>query len=130
MQYFKDTIINKPRIEFNVIGLSEVRLDPNLISLYELPGYNMFANSRNIHGGDVVLYVSDDHNATIVNHLNISEAFIETTGVQANTGKGKYLFLNVYRPPSGRFAYFYDVLSDILSSVYDRKYQSVYNKSH
>ena len=126
LQYFKDTIMQNSNLNINVIGFTEIRLNPSLSSLYELPGYHMFTNSRNVHGGGVSLYVARDYESTVVKDFTISDNSIETIGVQATVGTRKSIFLCVYRPPSGIFTTFQQVINDILSSVYEQNFEAIY----
>lgn len=61
---FKDTVMHT-NINFHVIGLTEIRLAPHLTSLYELPGYRMYANTRNVHGGGVAIYILNHYVSSI-----------------------------------------------------------------
>ena len=126
LQSFKDTILYSTSLNINVIALTEIRLDSHLSYLYDIPGYNLFTNSRNIHGGGVALYISSDYDLMVQNHLTISDSFIESLGVEASIVSKKYLFLCIYRPPRGNFGEFIPAMNDILSSVHEKNYQGVY----
>ena len=115
------TILYSTSLNINVIGFTEIWLDSHLSHLYNIPGYRLFVNSRNIHGGGVALYISSDYDLLLQNHLTISDSFIESFGVEASIATKKYLFLCIYRPPSGNFGEFISAMNDILSSVYEKK---------
>ena len=69
-QPFTDLILTNPGIKCNIIGFMETRLDHDLISLYELPGYTLFTQCRSRYGGGVALYVSEDYNCAMNNELS------------------------------------------------------------
>ena len=103
IKYFRDNIIHSISTKTNIIGLTEIRLDSHLASLYEFPGYHMYSNCRNVHGGGVALYVDRDCDSSMISDLVITEKFIESLGVEVTISTKKYLFLCIYRPPSGSF---------------------------
>ena len=111
---FKDTILYSTSLNINVIAFTEIRLESHLSYLYDIPGYNLFTNSRNIHGGGVALYISSDYDLLVQNHLTISDSFIESLGVEASIVSKKSLFLCIYRPPRGNFGEFITAMNDIL----------------
>lgn len=86
----------------------------------------MFSNCRNVHGGGVAMYVSNVYASSVVNHLTILHPFIETIGVETLVKTKKYLFLCIYRPPSGDIDSFLMTMTDILTSVHETKYQGIY----
>lgn len=90
MQYFTDTIMLNFNGNLSVLGLTETRLDSHLESLYELPGYQMYANSRIIHGGGVAMYVSSAYPSTTQNQVTISEPSLESIGVEMTILTKKY----------------------------------------
>lgn len=118
--------MHKTSINISVLGFTDIRLDPHLSSLYELPGYNMYNNWRNIYRGGVALYISSDFDSCIRKQFTISESFIESIAVETTISKSKYLFLCIYRPPSGNFNTFLNAMTDILSLAHADKYQDFY----
>lgn len=56
-QYFLDTVLSC-QINFDVLGLTETRLNAYISPLYTLPEYEMFTNNRNRFGGGVVIHIS------------------------------------------------------------------------
>lgn len=58
LQPFVDTILGNVSTKQYVLGLVEIRLSPHVFHLYQLPGYKIFTDSRNTHGGGVALYIS------------------------------------------------------------------------
>ena len=125
-QILQDTVLHNFENNFDVMGFTEIRLDPHMCSLYELPGYYMYTNSRNVHGGGVALYVSTDYNTSVLNQLEFSNPSIETLGVVTTIVDKKYLFLCIYRPPNGNFNDFLNVMTDVLSSVADLNFHGLY----
>lgn len=126
LQSFRDTILCNTILDITVLGFTEVRLDPNYVSLYELPGYIMYNNCRNVHGGGVSIYASSEYDSSIVNHLVKSESYIETVGVELTIGKNKCLFICIYRPPNGNFQNFLTTMTNILSSLYEKTYHNIF----
>ena len=84
--------------------------------LYELPGYYMYSNSRNVHGGGVAMYVINNYDSSVQSQLEISNSSIESFGVVTVIVEKKYLFLCKYRPPSGNFNNFLNVMTTSLKS--------------
>lgn len=126
LQYFKDLIINNISTKISVLGFTEVRLEPHLTSMYEIPGYSMYVNPRNINGGGVAIYVSDEYDSAVLGQLTFSELFIESLGVIASVASKKYLFVCIYRPPRGTFNSFLSTLNDILCLIFETKYHGVF----
>ena len=126
LQYFKDILMHNSSVNFKVIGFTEVWLDAHHSSIYELPGYCLYANSRNIHGGGTTLYVSDRYDSSVQNNLSISESYIETIGAETTITNRNYLFICIYRPPSGNFDSFMNSMNDILSHAIGKQYQGIF----
>lgn len=76
LQYFKDLIIYDSSVSLNVIGFTEVRLGAHHSSLYDIPGYLLFTNPRNIHGGGTALYVSERYVSHVQINITVSECCI------------------------------------------------------
>lgn len=126
---FVDLILDNTGATFDVIGLTETRLDSDLIPLYQLPEYNMFNQCRNRYGGGVTLYVSNSYSSTMMNEFSFVEPYLECVSVQCdvnnNTGK-KILYMCIYRPPNGNINCFINKMNEILSLVNDIKYYDIY----
>lgn len=125
-QSFKDIVLSSTSFNINIIGFTEIRLDPQFSFLYNIPGYSLLTNSRNVHGGGVALYVSSDYDSSVQDHITILEPFIESLGVEVSVELQNYLLVCIYRPPSGNFNEFIVAMNDILSSIFEKKYQGVY----
>ena len=106
LQLFKDSVLHDSAVNFDVLGFTETRLQPHLSSLYEIPGYNMFINSRNVHGGGVALYISNNFDSSEQTQLTVSDHFIETIAVEMSIKRKKYLFICIYRPQSSNLKQF------------------------
>lgn len=126
LQLLKDTVMYNSSIKFDIIGLTEIRLDSSLCTLYEIPGYNMFTCSRNVHGGGIALYISTDYDSSAQSQFTISEPFIEAIGIETIIVNKKYLSMCIYRPPNGNLDNFLSEMADILSSIIDKKYHGMY----
>lgn len=59
-------------IKSDVLGFAEIRLDSHMCSLNEIPGYHMFTGFRNVHGGEVALYISMDYDTTTQHIVNLT----------------------------------------------------------
>ena len=105
-QVMTDEILHISPVKFDVIGLTETRLDSHLCSLYQIPGYYMYSNPRNTHGGGVTIYMSSNLDSAIQNELTISESFIETVSVEVKILSKQCLFVCIYRPPNSSFVNF------------------------
>ena len=126
LQSFLDNVLCNVNIKHSIIGFTEIRLSPHLTSLYQLPGYKMFSNCRNTHGGGVSIYISDSYNATGVDKFFYQETFIESLGIHSTIMKKKTLILCIYRPPSGNMENFLTALSEMLCIAHDDKYQDIF----
>ena len=124
--FFVDTVLCKLKGEMNIIGLTETRLSPHLISLYPLPGYNLFTNCRNTQGGGVSLYVSDRFECTERPEFSKVINLIECIGVETLIMKRKTLLICIYRSPSGKLENFIEILTEMLSLAHDEKFQDIY----
>lgn len=102
MNAFKEFVLSDSSVKFDVIGLTEVRLDSSLSSMYHLPGYSIYSNARNVHGGGVALYVSDTYGVLLQNNLSFSLPSIETLAIEVNISSNRYLLICIYRPPNGK----------------------------
>lgn len=125
LQYFVDNIMHNSSFKLNIIGFTEIRLNPGITSLYNLPGYQLFVNTRNVYGGGVAIYVESELEASLLQELTISFDYIETVCIEVSNLPRKSLNICVYRPPNGNFANFCDTLSNILSSAYTKKYSHI-----
>lgn len=126
LQSFVDNILCNLNIKHSIIGLTEIRLSSHLASLYQLPGYKMFSNCRNTHGGGVAVYISDSYHATIVDKFSNLESFIESIGIHCTIMNKKALILCIYRPPSGNMEIFFKVVTEMLCVAHDDKYQDIF----
>ena len=93
-QYFSNTILLSS-FTSSALGLTDVRLAPHLSSLYQISGFALFSNSRNVHSGGVVLYVSNIYESSVSSHKIISEQFMESIGVEITISKRKCVLLYV-----------------------------------
>lgn len=126
LQCFKDVFINNHSLNINVIGLTEIRLEPHLSMLYDIPGYSMFVNSRNAHGGGVAIYVSDKYESLLLYQFTILDTCIETVGIETIISGRKHLFVCVYRPPSGDLKKFLDAMSNLLTTALENNFKCIY----
>ena len=71
-QYFSDTILHLS-FTFSALGLTKVRLAPHLSSLYLIPGFTLFSNSRNVHDVAGVIHVSNVYESYVFSDITISD---------------------------------------------------------
>lgn len=124
-QYFKDTMLSNSII-YDVLGLTETRLDSDISSLYNLPSHTMFSNNRNRYGGGVTVYLSNKYTGNMVDSFNYMEAFVECVGVEAKFNGKIFLFLCIYRPPQGNVDAFLNTLNEILVIAKDKNYNELF----
>lgn len=55
LQFFVDSAFGNTHVKLDILEFTETRLDPDLASLYQLPGYNLSNNCRHRYGGGVVM---------------------------------------------------------------------------
>ena len=95
IQSFIDLILANSCVRFDVIGFTETRLDYDLISVYQLPGYNMFTKCRNRNGGGVAVYITSNFYCTMLNEFSFIEPSIECLGVECIVAD-KTIFIYMY----------------------------------
>lgn len=106
LQYFVDNVVYHSDIKLNITGLTEIRLNQSISSLYNLPGYHLFVNARNVYGGGTAIYADSELEATLLSEFTISYDFIETVRIEVNFFLRKCVYMCVYRPPNGNFYQF------------------------
>lgn len=126
LQHFVDTLLTNFNTNYNILGFTETRLEHHLAPLYQLPGYCMYTNCRNTHGGGVAIYISNSLNSLALKNFTMMETWIETIAVQTLFCGKKSLLLCIYRPPSGNTNMFINTLTDILSEAYEQKFLAIY----
>ena len=125
LQYFVDNVMHTNSIKLNIIGFTEIRLNSSITSLYNLPGYHLFANTRNVYGGGVAIYADSELETTLKQEFTISHDYIETVCIEVLNFPRKCLNMCVYRPPNGSYSNFYDAMNNILSTAYAEKYSDI-----
>lgn len=94
-------IITKLRdalIHLDVLIFTEINLKKDLVSMYQLPGFEMFAACReNRRGGGILMYVHEDHvfqrESTFFTSCESLAGIVQVRGVRLQ-------LLAVYRPPT------------------------------
>ena len=81
LQVFNDSVVASHGVKLDIIGLTETRLDSDIMNLYNLPGYNMFSQNRSRYGGGVAIYTSDEYLSTPVCEFSLTEPSIECLGI-------------------------------------------------
>lgn len=64
-------------VTYDVVGLTETRLDADILILYALSSYKMFTNDRNRYGGGMAVYVSSRYTGCTVNVYSRMETFFK-----------------------------------------------------
>ena len=95
------------------MSINETHLDETVNDFeLEIPGFVIYRNDRNRHGGGVALYVRDDVKHKPRKDLTIPG--LESVWIEMSTPDNKdYLICSMYRPPSASAAY-YDKIIDNL----------------
>ena len=97
----------------DIISINETHLD-NTINNFEvnIPGFSMYRNDRNRHGGGVAFYVRENISHTLRADLSMSD--IESIWVEVNAPDGtSYLICSMYRPPSASHDYYDKMIENI-----------------
>lgn len=53
-------------MKFDSMGFSETRLENNIVSLFNIPGYNLYVNNRDRKDGGVCMHVSNIYNCSVL----------------------------------------------------------------
>ena len=64
----------------DILCFAETRLTKEIAPLFRVPGYSLFSNPRDTHGGGVAIYVKNVHSPTMLNELSLLEIEVETIG--------------------------------------------------
>lgn len=100
----------------DIISLTETCLGPE-INMGELSmvGYELFRNDRNMHGGGIAVYVSNDFKTDIINLQSQSEALLLKLSNRSCT----LFFLTIYRPPNNNDPLLIPLLLDEVNELID-----------
>ena len=96
----------------------------NVVSLYRMENYNIFANCRNTHGGGVAIYANKKYSAHVIKHLRMVRKELESIFLHAVVGREKYVIGCIYRLPNFDVECFLSTLSEILHVVKTEYYSS------
>ena len=106
---------------FDVLGLAETNAGSSLQELYQVPSYTSFYQNTlpgKKKGTGVALYVSDSLNAVVLEKLSYCTVNIECLFAEITDSTGvKVVYGVVYRPPSGCFEAFCEVLQTIAKQL-------------
>ena len=123
-QNFIDQCLHEEHLD--VMAFQETRLNSNITTLFQLPGYNLYTQCRNTEGGGVALYVSNSYLSSIVNNMCCTFNYLECVAVEVKCPNGLYLFISMYRPPKGEVQMFLTKLNYLLMSSSDKNYRGIY----
>ena len=100
----------------HVLSINESLLDSTISDdEVELPGFCIFRNDRNRHGGGVAMYI---HQSLSPVRIDIIDNDLESVWVYVASHGKKYIFGSIYRPPSSLSHYWEKLVvqfGDILS---------------
>lgn len=113
-------------LKFDAMAFSETRLENNIVSLFNIPGYNLYVNNRDRKGGGVCVYVSNIYNSCVLSDCGIMESYFECVCVKLSTGKKSNFLASVYRPPRGNISDFLLALDKLLNLIESRKFTNYY----
>ena len=109
---------------FDVICVNETFLDETISDKdIELPGFQVFRNDRNRHGGGVAMYVHDSIAVKLVDDINTDDA--ELVCVEVRHREKSFLIVAWYRPPGSRedadmfLDQFQNIYNQILTKTFD-----------
>ena len=116
----------------NVAGyfLCETNVTEYESESFYLEGFNKFTldrfrNDNNVlkhKGSGLMIFLNQNFSRVqLLNDLSISTSDLETLAIEVVEGNTKYLFISVYRSPSGNFDNFIDMFDGILCKANDRK---------
>ena len=80
-----------------------------------MPGYSLFSNPRDAHGGGVAIYVKNVHSPTMLNELSLLEIEVETIFVEMFVDNSNHVIGCIYRPPGANVEIFLEKLDFLLS---------------
>ena len=125
-QYFADTVLAHPCIKCDVIGFCETRLDCDFSSVYQMPGYHQYTNSRNRHGGGVALYVSNKYQNSMCSDLCYLDSAIKCVSANIKINDKTFLVVCLYRPRRGNLNDFLVKISEFLSLAFNLNFHGIY----
>ena len=115
--------------------LCESNVTEEEASRFYLPNYNKFVSNRILKsdgrlkhkGSGLVIFLREDFvNASIITELSMISTDFEVLCVEINLRGERILVLCCYRPPSGNFELFIDLLNDLLARCNDKKNKKCY----
>lgn len=123
LQIFIDQYLHDGRINFDVIGFSETRLDKDIASLYNMPQYNSYGINRDRNGEGVCMYVSAIYNSSMLFQCCMMERFLECVCVYINSNDKKIFLASVYK---GSFINFLDVIDSHFNFLGGKNYSEFF----
>ena len=129
LQLFTDIFLSQSNIysKLDVLGFTETRVEQQLVSMYQIPGYNMFTTCRNRYGGGVALYIASKYKSTLSDDCLLCNDSIQSLGIEFKIlEKNIPMYLYIYRPPSGDKNNFLNALFDILTTSTLHKYTAIF----
>lgn len=125
---FDEYLVELKRIghSFDVLGLAETNIEPNLQGLYQIPNYVSFYQEiqpGKKKGTGVAMYISDNLNSNILDTFSYCTPDIECIFVEiTDAGGGKVVYGTTYRPPNGSLDIFCQTLENIARQLSGKRY--------
>lgn len=123
-QKFLDQCLYGKNID--VLAFQETRLNNNIASLFQLPGYTLYTQSRNTEGGGVALYVSSSYPSSLSHRFCFTESYLECVAAEVKCPNGVYLCASMYRSPKGVMQNFIEKLNEVLMLISEKHYKGIY----
>ena len=97
----------------DIISINETHLDSTINNFeINIPGFSLYRNDRNRHGGGVAFYVRETISHTLRADLSMTD--IESLWVEMKSPDGtSYLLCSMYRPPSASHDYYDKMIENI-----------------
>ena len=83
-EFIEDFYVEKT--EYDFLSFTETRLTDDVVSLYRMENYNIFANCRNSHVGGVAIYDKKKYSAHVIEHLTMVRKELESIFLHAVVG--------------------------------------------
>ena len=101
------------KYSIDIISINETHLDSTINNFeVNIPGFSLYRNDRNRHGGGVAFYVRETISHTLRADLSMPD--IESLWVEVNSPDGtSYLLCSMSRPPSASHDYYDKMIENI-----------------
>ncbi len=113
------TLLTSLSCQFDILGISETWLSDNIMSDFNIPGYNIvFNNRQNSRGGGVAMYIADKINYKQRQDLEINNDAITSKFIEVSSKNCKNIIIGlIYRTPQSNPNLYFDYFLDISSQL-------------